>query len=71
MPEIAIAGKKFFFTLIPPYAAVGAAVASAVAYLVSDGMLILVLVRMNRAARHPDGTRTGRAVHGSKAQVSP
>jgi O-antigen/teichoic acid export membrane protein len=35
--------------LIPRHGAMGAAVASAVAYLVSDGVLVLVLLRMNRA----------------------
>ena len=56
--------------LIPPYAAVGAAVASAVAYLTSDGVLLLVLARMSHRVRRPDQAETGHALHGSTAEVS-
>lgn len=57
--------------LIPRHGALGAAVASATAYLVCDAVLVLVLVRMGRKARDPMSTQTGPPVHGPAAQVSP
>jgi O-antigen/teichoic acid export membrane protein len=57
--------------LIPPYAAVGAAVASAIAYLVSDGVLLLVLARMSRKLRRPGDAQAGHSVLESTARVSP
>lgn len=57
--------------LIPRYGAMGAAVASAVAYLLSDGVLILVLARVNRAARHHTTTAPQASVLASPAEVAP
>jgi O-antigen/teichoic acid export membrane protein len=60
--------------LIPRHGAMGAAVASAAAYLVSDGVLILVLLRMSRVGRShvpAPQKRPPSHVPGPSAEVSP
>ena len=61
--------------LIPRHGALGAAVASCVAYLLSDGLLVIVLLRARRAllgsTSAPERSVTGPSASGTAAEVSP